>query len=77
MNQLPPLELDVRPILAAGGSPLGRILNTVERLQPGQSFKLLAPFEPAPLYQMLGNRGYTHTVRPREDGGFEITFDPT
>ena len=77
MNSLPPLELDVRPVLAARGSPLPLILSAVERLEPGQAFRLIAPFEPAPLYQMLGNRGFTHTTRARDDGAYEITFEPT
>ena len=77
MTSLPPLELDVRPLFAAGKPPLVPILNTVNRLQPGQALRLIAPIEPIPLYQLLGERGFTPEARQREDGAWEILFRPT
>lgn len=69
-------ELDVRPMLAAGQGPLGAILDAVRALPPGHALRLIAPFEPAPLYAKLGDAGFDHASRRRDDGAFEITFTP-
>jgi uncharacterized protein (DUF2249 family) len=74
MNSPRPLELDVRPVCAAKQPPLPAILDAVGRLEPGQDFRLIAPFEPAPLYQLLGQQGFTHSARELPDGAWEITF---
>jgi uncharacterized protein (DUF2249 family) len=74
MNELPPLTLDVRPFFANGRPPLPAIMNAVHQLQPGQALILIAPFEPAPLYQLMGERGYSHESRETGDGAWEITF---
>ena len=77
MSSPPPFELDVRPLFAAGRPPLPAILNAVNRLQPGQSLRLIAPIEPTPLYRLLGERGLTAEPRKREDGVWEIVFRPS
>jgi len=79
MNEdaLPPLELDVRPMLAAGRPPMPAILNAVNRLEPGQSLRLLAPFEPIPLYARLQERGLVPRAKEQADGTWEIVFIPT
>jgi Uncharacterized conserved protein len=69
-----PLELDVRPLFADGRPPLPAIMDAVGRLAPGQDFCLIAPFEPAPLYQLLGQQGFTHRAEETGDGGWRITF---
>jgi uncharacterized protein (DUF2249 family) len=71
-----PLELDVRPLFAARRPPLPAILNAVNRLQPGQPFRLIAPMEPQPLYQVMAERGYDPAPRERDDGTWEILFTP-
>lgn len=76
MNPPAPLELDVRPLLAAGRPPLAVILNTVNRLAPGQPLRVLAPFEPAPLFALLGERGYTAESQQLADGTWSILFRP-
>lgn len=48
-----PLTLDVREELRRGGEPLPRIMETVRQLAPGQALRLLATFEPLPLYAVL------------------------
>jgi len=73
----PPLELDVRPMLAAGRPPMAAILNAVNRLQPGQSLRLLAPFEPLPLYAHLQERGFLPESTQCTDGSWAIVFRPT
>ncbi len=72
----PPLELDVCPLVAAGRAPLPAILNAVSRLEPGQSLRLLAPFEPKPLYARLLERGLVSESTARADGTWEIVFRP-
>lgn len=69
-------DLDVRPLLAAGQGPLGAIMDAVRTLAPGQALRLIAPFEPAPLYAKLGDMGFAHETRRLDDGTFEILFTP-
>ena len=76
MNPPVPFELDVRPLFAAGRPPLAPILTAVNQLEPGQALRLIAPFEPAPLYQLLGERGFTAEPHERDDGAWEILFHP-
>ena len=76
MNPLPPFELDARPIFAAGRPPLVPILNAVNRLQPGQALRLIAPMQPKPLYDLLGQRGFTAEPHERADRAWEIHFRP-
>jgi len=76
MNPISPLVLDVRPVLDAQQAPLPAILDAVSRLEPGQGLLLIAPFEPAPLYDLLGNQGFSHETNVRPDGIWEIRFEP-
>lgn len=70
------LELDVRPLVAAQQPPMSSILEAVGRLAPGQAFRLIAPFEPVPLYHLLAQQGLKPSSRLRDDGAWEITFRP-
>lgn len=71
-----PLELDVRPLVQQKSPPLPAILDAVSRLSPGQSLRLIAPFEPEPLYELLAKRGFSHETRQRDDGAWEILLHP-
>ena len=71
-----PLVLDVRPIFAQGGSPCTTIDEAVASLAPGQSFVILAPFEPAPLFGKLGAKGFSHRSEQAADGSCRIEFTP-
>jgi uncharacterized protein (DUF2249 family) len=71
-----PLVLDVRPIFAQGGSPCINIDDAVASLLPGQSFVLLVPFEPAPLFGKLGAKGLTGKSELQPDGSYRIEFTP-
>jgi len=77
MSAPPPLEFDVRPLFAAGQPPLVPIMEAVGRLQAGQALRLIAPFQPQPLYDLLRQRGYTPEPSARADGAWEILFKPT
>lgn len=76
MNPPPPLELDVRPLFAAGRPPLVPILNAVNQLAPGQALRLIAPIQPVPLFDLLGQRGFIPEAKERDDGAWEILFRP-
>ncbi len=69
-------ELDVRPILAAGGSPCGPIEQAIEKLIPGQNLVILVPFEPVPLYTKLGMCGFSHDSARLPDGTWRVVFRP-
>lgn len=70
------VELDVRPILAAGGEPFGRIMEMVATLGPDEGLRLLAPFRPVPLFAALGSKGFTHQDREIGGGDWEVLFTP-
>lgn len=55
--------LDVRPDLERGDEPFARIMEAAASIQPGESLVLIAPFEPVPLYDVLGERGFQHETQ--------------
>lgn len=71
-----PFELDVRPQLARGEEPFAAIMEATDRLRPGQSLRLIAPFRPAPLFSVMANRGFAVSDRRRPDGAWEVVFAP-
>jgi len=71
-----PLTLDVRPELRAGGEPFARIMQAVGDLAPGQALRLLATFEPIPLYALLGRKGLAHRAIHHGAEDWEILFTP-
>lgn len=66
--------LDVRPILADGGEPFVLIMETAAPLRSGDSLLLTAPFEPVPLYEALGERGFTHQTQKVSAGEWWVLF---
>ena len=71
------VDVDVRPILRAGGEPFEKIMTAVNALEPGQGLKLYATFKPTPLLQVLGSRGFTHEVNELDGGDWEVVFSPS
>lgn len=71
-----PLELDVRPLIERSRPPMPAILDALGRLAPAQSLRLVAPFEPKPLFEFMAQRGFTHRARQRQDGAWEVLFSP-
>lgn len=69
-------ELDVRPILRSGGEPFSAIMQAVSGLSTGQALRLLATFEPVPLYSVLGKKGFDHAAREIGGGDWEVLFTP-
>ncbi len=70
------VELDVRPILKAGGEPFEQIIAAVAALRPGQGLRLRATFKPTPLFHVLGSKGFAHTDKEIGNGDWEIEFTP-
>jgi len=74
--QTPFVEVDVRPILRAGGEPFEQIMEAVNTLKPGQGLRLFATFKPVPLLTMLGSKGFTHEATELDGGEWEVLFSP-
>lgn len=74
MAASPYLDLDVRPLVAAGKPPLSTILDAVDTLEPNQALRLTTPFEPFPLYQILRQQGFRHEVQTDGAGTWTIVF---
>jgi uncharacterized protein (DUF2249 family) len=70
------VDLDVRPVLRAGGEPFEDIMNAVNGLKPGEGLRLLATFKPTPLLHVLGSRGFTHAAKEIGGGDWEVLFSP-
>ncbi len=70
----PIVTLDVREDIRNGREPFARIMQTVARLKDDERLLLIAPFEPAPLFAVLGQRGYSYQSKPTPAGDFEVLF---
>jgi uncharacterized protein (DUF2249 family) len=68
------VHLDVREDIRQGREPFARIMGAVKTLEADQIFALRAPFEPAPLYEMLGKRGFSHWTERRADDDWTVWF---
>lgn len=53
------ITLDVRPILSAGGDPLGEILKTLGTLPKDSALKIINSFTPTPLIALLEKKGFS------------------
>lgn len=53
-------------------NPMMRTLQALERLEKGQSLKIVNDRRPMFLYEQLDELGYKHTTEPNEDGSFTI-----
>ena len=68
------ITLDVREDIRKGREPFGKIMQMVAGLKGDEQLRLLAPFEPAPLYAVLAQRGYAHRSKATPEGDFEVLF---
>jgi uncharacterized protein (DUF2249 family) len=75
-QSIAPLVVDVRADLERGDDPFDRIMQAVGSLQPGQVLQLTAPFEPVPLYGVLGRSGFTHQTRKVSESEWIVIFTP-
>jgi hypothetical protein len=51
-------SFDASPVISSGGSPMNEILQRTKLLKPGDIFELKTPFIPAPVLDMLREKGF-------------------
>jgi TusA-related sulfurtransferase len=71
------IDLDVRPILRAGGEPFAAIMEAIGRLGPDEGLRLFATFKPTPLFAVLGARGFGSEAAEIGGGDWQVLFYPT
>ena len=60
-------SFDARALIEAGGHPMGQVLDHVKELKPGEVYEFATPFLPAPLLDIVKNKGYvvwSHSPEP-------------
>lgn len=67
-------ELDVRPLLEQGGEPFSLIMAAARETGKGAMFALRASFEPVPLYDVLGQRGFEHYANQLGEDDWRVLF---
>jgi len=70
------VDLDVRPILRAGGEPFAVIVETIGRLAPDEGLRLFATFKPTPLFAVLGAKGFGNEAIEMGGGDWQVLFYP-
>ena len=68
------VTLDVREDLRQGREPFSKIMNAVAQLHSDEKLLLVAPFEPAPLFSVLGKQGFDHKSKQIQSGDWEVLF---
>jgi len=71
------IDVDVRPILRAGGEPFSAIMAALDRLEPGQGLRLFATFKPVPLFAVMADKGFAHSAQALDDGEWAVLFAPS
>jgi uncharacterized protein (DUF2249 family) len=68
------LTLDVREDIRAGREPFSKIIAAVANLAAQENLLLIAPFEPAPLFQVLAKQGFAHESKQTPAGDWQVLF---
>ena len=68
------VEFDARPLQARGEEPLGPIMRESSKVEEGHIFRLWNTFEPLPLYEVLGKKGFVPWARRTAEGDWEVFF---
>ena len=68
------LTLDVREEIAQGGEPFVHIMEAAATVGAGESFVLVAPFVPVPLYGVLGAQGFIHETHSIASDEWVVRF---
>jgi uncharacterized protein (DUF2249 family) len=68
------VHLDVRGDVRAGREPLARIMAAARALTGDHVLVLRAPFEPIPLYEVLGKGGFAHWTERRGPDDWQVWF---
>jgi len=70
------VHVDVREDVHRGQEPFARIMAAVKALAPHEVLVLRTPFEPFPLYDVLGKRGLAHWTECRAADDWSVWFYP-
>ena len=73
-DSMPVVEVDVRDDLRSGREPFARIMGAVDGLRDREVLLLRATFEPAPLFGVLGKRGFVHESVAHADDDWCVWF---
>lgn len=68
------VHLDVREDIRRGTEPFARIMAAVKALAGDQALALRVPFEPIPLYDVLGKRGFAHWTERHAADDWSVWF---
>jgi hypothetical protein len=68
------VHVDVRDDIRRGQEPFARIMAAVNALGPRDALALRTPFEPIPLYAVLGKRGFAHWTERRAGDDWTVWF---
>lgn len=68
------VAVDVREDVRRGQEPFARIMAAVNALGPDQVLVLRAPFEPIPLYDVMGKRGFAHWTERHAPDDWSVWF---
>jgi uncharacterized protein (DUF2249 family) len=74
LDRLHAVEVDVRDDIRRGEEPFARIMAAVKALAPAEALVIRAPFEPVPLYDVLGRRGLAHWTEQRAPDDWRVWF---
>ncbi len=70
------IDVDVRPILRAGGEPFSAIMTALQHLRSGEGLRLYATFKPTPLFGVMADKGFAHAEKELDGGEWEVLFTP-
>ena len=68
------VKVDVREDIRQGREPFSKIMLAASRLKGNEALLLIAPFEPRPLFGVLGQQGFTYQSKPTGAGDWEVLF---
>jgi len=74
LDRLRVVEVDVREDLQRGEEPFARIVAAARALGAAEALVIRAPFEPVPLYDVLGRRGLAHWTEQLAAGDWRVWF---
>ncbi len=72
--EAPRVDLDVRPVLAAGEEPFMLIMETAEAVPARHVFALRAPFKPVPLFAVMRAKGWAAWVASGAGDDWTVCF---
>ncbi len=66
-------NFDARGLIESGGHPLNKVLKDIESLAEGDIYRLISPFLPAPLIEIVQSKGYL-TYSNEDNNGEVYTY---